>query len=89
MNTINRRVSRLEVRCAPRVGNERRDEYGRTAAEAILEARRRHRAKEGLPPEENWPPASPFRADRRPQSAAEAILAARAAKMARDESIRP
>ena len=86
MNVINRRVSRLEVSL---IGNERRDERERTAVDAILEARRRRRAEEGLPPEENLPPASPFRTDRRPQSAAEAILAARAALMARDELIRP
>src|SRR5258706_5885429 len=66
MSRITRRVSALELRFASLMGNERRDEHGRTPAEAILEARRRRRAKEGLPPEENRPP-TPFRAGRRPQ----------------------
>ena len=69
--------------------NDRRDEYGRTPVEAILESRRERRAKEGLPPEENWPPPYPIRADRRPQSVAEAIVVARAAAMARAGLSRP
>jgi len=88
MNIINRRVSTLELRIASLRGNERRDEHGRTPAEAILEARRRRRAKEGLPPEESRPPTR-FMARWRPQSIAEAIRAARAAAMARAGLIRP
>jgi len=88
MNAINRRVSTLELRFAPPMGTERRDEHGRTPAEAILEARRRRRAKEGLLPEEDRLPTRSM-VGGPPQSIAEAILAARAAAMARSGSIRP
>ena len=48
MNAINRRVSRLEVRLARCADNVPRDEHGRTAAEAIWEARCRGLTKEDL-----------------------------------------
>jgi hypothetical protein len=81
MNAINKRVSRLEARLAPPV--EPRDEYGRTIAEVIYEARRRRLAMEGMPPEGNRQPATSFKASRRSESIAEAIWRARAARMNR------
>jgi len=48
VKTINRRVRKLEARFAPPVGYQPRDQYGRTAAEPICEARRSRMTKDEL-----------------------------------------
>jgi len=48
VNSINRRLRKLETRFAPPVESQPRDQYGRTAAEAIWEARRGRLTKEEL-----------------------------------------
>ena len=74
MNSINRRVSRVEVQLARCAEREQQD---RSMAEAIMENRRR---RLGLPAEENRPPATLPRASHRPESIAEAIWRAQAAR---------
>ena len=48
VKTIDRRVRKLEARFAPPVEYQPRDQYGRTPAEAIWEARRSRLTKEEL-----------------------------------------
>jgi len=69
MKTITRRISKLEERFAPRL-----DEFDRSVAEQIRESRHRRLAAEGREPEGK---SSPFDADYRPRTIAEAIRSAR------------
>ena len=74
MNAINKRVSRLEVQLACCADREQQD---RSIVEAIMENRRR---RLGLPSEEKRPPATTLMASHRPESIAEAIWRAQAAR---------
>ena len=77
MNAINKRVSRLEVQLARCADNVRPD---RTIVEAIMENRRRRLEREGLPPEDLRPRANALKFGNRPESMAEAIWRAQAAR---------
>jgi hypothetical protein len=74
MNALTKRVSRLEVQLARCTESEQQD---RSIVEAIMENRRR---RLDLPPEEKRPPATSLRASHRPESFAEAIWRAQAAR---------